>query len=198
MNEVRSGTCCARLPTGGRPALATMSSAMARQTSNAPPMSRNARLMKPRSGRARASGGVGADDKRGDVVALRSAAAETLDRPDQSIEHSAGRQTLAAAPGLLQAVLAELAAASVERLGDAVAVEQQPVAGGEADLRLLVTSILERAEHDAAHAELLERAVLPPDERIVVAGVRIAQRAASRIHLAVEHRDELAGRDVPR
>src|SRR5262252_639370 len=103
MNEVRTGTCWARLPTAGRPALATMRSATPRHTSKAAPRAKNARLMTLPPGRARGSGGVRTDDKRGDVVALRRAAAEALDRADQPIEHLARRQTIAALPRLLQA-----------------------------------------------------------------------------------------------
>src|SRR5437870_2533228 len=83
MKEVRCGACAARLPSGGKPALAATSSAKPRQiTSTAATINRIARFISQEWAlrRAPASARARAHDERRHVVTLRRAAAEALDR----------------------------------------------------------------------------------------------------------------------
>src|SRR5258705_8885228 len=108
--------------------------------------------------------GAGAQHHDRHVVALGRGTAEALDL-GQNVRDDLGRRASAVAlPECGEAVLAELLAADVHGLGDAVAVEQERVAEGELDLALLILRVLEQAERQAALAQLLDRAVVAPHQ----------------------------------
>ena len=94
----------------------------------------------------------------------------------------------------LQPRLAELLALAVQRVGHAVGVEYQQVAGGQGQALLRQLDPLERAQDDAALAQLGDRAgggVIP--QRPVVAGVGVGQPAGVQLQHRVDRGQEHVG-----
>src|SRR5438552_6785711 len=209
MSAVRAGIRVASEPTGND---WTRTAAMAASTASTPIAARPKRLNHfsmadatpveappparcPRQPQAYGSSvAVLAHDDGRHVVALERPAAERLDLPDQRRDRGGRAYDLAPAPERTQPILAELVAALVERLRDAVAVEQQRVARRERLLPDLVLGVLQDPQRQPAVSELDQRPVGPAQQRKVVPGVRVEQPAPLQVHLGVEERDKLAAR----
>ncbi len=97
---------------------------------------------------------------------------------------------------IAQAVGAELFGARILCFGNAVRINNERVAGLE--LRAAFAEVGGRvdAERDAAGRELFDLAGRAHDERWVVSGVDVLERARPRVELGVEERDEMVGRNV--
>ena len=102
------------------------------------------------------------------------------------------RVEVATAEDLVEPLDAELDAAGVHGLGDAVGVERQDVAGLERRVVWSYSSLVEEAQRRAA--DLLERVddplAAPLQPRRVVPGAGVGQRPRRRVEDAVERRDE--------
>ena len=90
----------------------------------------------------------------------------------------------------LESVLVEWPVRLVLRLGDAVAVGHQQVAG----LGLFVGGRVELAERDAAGREFLDRPALPPEERWCLPGVDVAEGAGPEVDDREKESDEPGAR----
>src|SRR5262245_60853518 len=86
-----------------------------------------------------------AEDQGGDVVGLRIGAGELVDGVDERGQHLGGGPSRGARQAGLEALLLELLAVRVQRLGHAVAVEDHDVVGLELHRLLLVVRLGEDA-----------------------------------------------------
>jgi hypothetical protein len=99
---------------------------------------------------------------------------------------------------LAQAREAELLAGGrVDLLGQAVAVEQQQVAGAEGHRAWLDPKLRADAERQRAGPQLLDRAAGPAEQREGVAGADVVQPPGRRVEQAVEQGEEGAAAAGP-
>ena len=111
-------------------------------------------------------------DQQGAVVVGGMAAGELVDGLDHGADDPR-RVEVAAAQDLVEPIDAELGAAVVHGLGDAVGVEGQDVAGLERQGRLVVLEVVEQAQRRAA--DLVERVDDPSPHRFSRGGLCPAQ-----------------------
>jgi len=91
-----------------------------------------------------------------------------------------------------EALFVEQLAARIRRLGDAVGVEADRVAGRERDGGGPVSDLRLEPEEDLADGEAPHRAAARDDDRMIVSGAHVTQREAPAVDLREEHRHEPA------
>ena len=129
-----------------------------------------------------------------DVVGLFGAGGVGMHGAHDGLDARAGGGQRRGTHELDQRLLAEELARRIHGLGDAVGVEQQQVARGEAHGLILVAAALQRSEGRARPpAKDLDGRGLADNQRRVVAGGGEGEVAGSQVEDAAERSDEHAG-----
>jgi hypothetical protein len=122
--------------------------------------------------------------------------AEAADFLDDRAEQGRCGQFSIAAHCLDEALLSELLLCVVEGFGDAVGVENQGVAGGEAAFPDLALPAIEQTDYRAGGIQRFQSVIAPENERGKVPAVRVAQAPRRIVVFDEEQRCEGPGRRV--
>ena len=93
----------------------------------------------------------------------------------------------------LQRSVAELLRIAIQCFGDAVAVKQQPAAGGQINRGFLVIIMRNESQHHPPDIQLAKILILVDQHRRIMAGVAIGQPVSFGIEDAIEHGDKFPG-----
>src|SRR5437588_533599 len=135
------------------------------------------------------------DDDEGHVVARAAPARPLVDVVVDVVNHVAGAAFAAGLYGFHETLATVLLAFDARRLGRAVGVEDEHLAGIYREVVFVVARVFEEADGEAAALDEARTVVGVEDEQRVVAGVDEGEGAVGRVKHSVEGRDELVRLD---